>query len=240
MAELQNSIINGDLKVSKIFPSGDNPYTYIDLNGNSLALYCKGGYGEINLGHVAENGEKTTSLTIDHVQHSLIPGDLYYLGLKNNKWSSAYIYNIFAGPNAENITPITGTWTPTFRGLSSAGSWSYGSRSAKYYKIGKLVHFEVLITATRTSGGSGELYMTLPVFSVANGGTATGSMGYATSSDSATNSEVRKYRYVQIQSNGVTFRGLDANNMTIASDVSRLGQGKSFTLHFSGTYISTS
>jgi len=54
-----------------------------------------------------------------------------------------------------------GTWTPTFEGYTTAGSFGYANRVGKYTKIGNVVHyeFELRLNAV-TSSGSGLLTVT--------------------------------------------------------------------------------
>lgn len=60
-------------------------------------------------------------------------------------------------------TYATGTWTPTFVGLTEV-AW-VGSRTGRYTKLGRLVMFQVTITTTSgtVAGVGGTSYCDLPI-----------------------------------------------------------------------------
>jgi hypothetical protein len=51
-----------------------------------------------------------------------------------------------------------GTWTPTIEGTSTAGTASYGTRNARYTKVGRLVHIECYV-GWGSGTGTGNLQM---------------------------------------------------------------------------------
>jgi len=63
-----------------------------------------------------------------------------------------------------------GTWTPTLGGTTSNPTTSYYQQRGYYIKIGQLVHFEVFVQTSSTSGGSGTLTIEGLPFTVANAG----------------------------------------------------------------------
>ena len=52
-----------------------------------------------------------------------------------------------------------GTWSAFFRGASTAGTFSYGTRVATYTKVGNLVTCFVALSGMSLSGGAGALYL---------------------------------------------------------------------------------
>jgi len=74
----------------------------------------------------------------------------------------------------------TGTWTPTFEGNTTAGSYSVVNNTCRYVKVGSLVHvFGSLVDITEISSGSGGMILTgLPFTSI--GGSAYGRRAFGT------------------------------------------------------------
>lgn len=146
---------------------------------------------------------------------------------------------VAAKANIDYLGPVkTGTWTPTLRGLTTAGSWSYTKRTGKYWKIDKMVYVMLSITAYQSSAGAGELFCSLPITPAATDTyTFSGSINFCSG---GSNQYARTFRYFEFLPGGCTWRAVTASGHTVyASDVSGLGTGSSnqFTLRSTGWYI---
>lgn len=53
------------------------------------------------------------------------------------------------------VAPVSGTWTPTLKGSTTAGTATYARQMGKYYKIGKLVYIVADIQVSALTGGAG-------------------------------------------------------------------------------------
>lgn len=156
--------------------------------------------------------------------------------LKGN--GAGYIVEAIAG--TDYLGPVTtGTWTPSLKGSTTAGSWAYSARQGKYFKAGRLVHFTMNVNAYQaSSAGKGELYCSLPFTpdSSVTSGNFAGSIGFA--SGGASN-YMRRAAYFQIQSSGCTWRISTTNNSGVyASNVVDIGTGSSNAINIqcSGWY----
>jgi hypothetical protein len=59
-----------------------------------------------------------------------------------------------------------GTWAPIFLGSGGNPTCTYGEQAGKYTKIGNVVYFSARLVTASTSGGSGDLSVSLPFASV--------------------------------------------------------------------------
>lgn len=65
-----------------------------------------------------------------------------------------------------SILPIEGTWTPVVRGTGTAGAHTYSAQAGVYIKIGRIVHFNLVVILTAKDGAmAGGIQVTLPLTS---------------------------------------------------------------------------
>lgn len=135
------------------------------------------------------------------------------------------------------------TYKPTVKGLNTAGSWSYQTQNGFYYRIGKLVFVSMTIAFTKTSStAAGELYISLPFAVDSSCAGAGASLGYTTSTNTTTNTYIRKARYAQFQrgtdnKGWATLRMETDDNTVIASNVTQIQTNAQVTIQLTGVYV---
>jgi hypothetical protein len=136
--------------------------------------------GAVNTTGVFKNGVEITSGTTDHgalgglgdddhtQYHNDARGDARYQAKDNTLTSLAAVAATAANDfivadgtdswtkktfaEVAGILGKTGTWTPTYKGSTTAGTWTYSNRLGYYARIGPLVFFSARITTSASSG----------------------------------------------------------------------------------------
>lgn len=87
-----------------------------------------------------------------------------------NTFSALQTFSSGINLGNENLTVYDeGTWTPTVTGSSSNPTITYTSQNGSYVRIGKAVLFVFSVGITTTSGGSGDIRISLPHTPVSGG-----------------------------------------------------------------------
>lgn len=128
-----------------------------------------------------------------------------------------------------------GTWTPVFRGSSTAGTYTAGTTVAKYTRIGNLVTVLCSLINISGSGGVGSVYVTGLPFTSQNTGAQAHGTGFVRLR-SYTSSGNSVLAYVGNNSAVVQFSQYVSGTSDAGLDISGLSSGSS-DLSFSLTYF---
>ena len=104
------------------------------------------------------------------------------LGQSGVRWTDLYLSGgvYVGGTGSANYLDDyeEGTWTPTFAGGTTAGTYTYGSREARYTKIGRFVQISAKMNGiTDSVEGSGSLHITGLPFAVSSTTDSTSGFG---------------------------------------------------------------
>ena len=124
------------------------------------------------------NGSGLTNLTGSNISSGTVP--VARIGTGTKSASTYYRGNgTFATISASSLSDaVEGTWTPVFEGATTAGTYTYGSRTGTYIRVGNLVTATCNMTNITTSSvGSGIIQIgQLPINSSSSKGVAVGSI----------------------------------------------------------------
>lgn len=119
-----------------------------------------------------------------------------------------------------------GSWTPTFRGSTTAGTVSYESRSGFYYRIGHMVFIQAYLSINSISSGAGYFQLTgLPYAQ------DTASRQYWVNSPS---SGYGIYYHADVYSNAIWFRNSEGTGAVPWTNIS-----SKFYVNISGWYMAS-
>lgn len=76
----------------------------------------------------------------------------------------------------QGVTYIEGTWTPAITGGTSDPTVAYTTQSGKYTQVGDTVYAKATVVINTTSGGSGDLRVSLPLTSANDSNSALGTV----------------------------------------------------------------